>query len=320
LRAKEALASAVASDLPLLIVGETGTGKELFAAAVHAHGRRSSAPFVAVSCAAISDALFEGELFGHARGSFTGADRARPGLLARANGGVLFLDEIGELPLARQATLLRALETRRFRPVGSDDERAFDVRLVAATNRDLDEAVANGGFRADLLYRLRVLSLALPPLRDRHGDVGPLFAHYAASLGSPGDPRLTLAPAALALLEAYSFPGNVRELRHLVERLAAAGISRVEPAHLPRAVRAVALLVPASSAASGSSDATTGSSTDSSIDASTDDESRAATLRALVAAEHNITHAARALGLTRHGLKKRMKRLGLPSPHKDDEP
>jgi transcriptional regulator with GAF, ATPase, and Fis domain len=150
------LDGAVDSDLPVLIAGETGTGKELFARALHEHGRRASAPLVVVNCAAIPDSLFEAELFGHARGAFTGADRARPGLLARAEGGTLFLDEIGELPSARQASLLRVLESRRYRAVGSDEEKPFDVRIVCATNRDLEQEVQHGSFRRDLLFRIKV--------------------------------------------------------------------------------------------------------------------------------------------------------------------
>src|SRR6185295_11208247 len=138
----------------VLVRGETGTGKEVFARALHDRGPRASKPFVAVNCGAIADSLFEAELFGHARGSFTGADRARPGLLARAEGGTLFLDELGELPLAKQAVLLRALESRRYRAVGSDEERPFDVRVVAATNRDLERAAELREFRQDLLFRV----------------------------------------------------------------------------------------------------------------------------------------------------------------------
>lgn len=285
-RALAALDAAVDTELPVLVRGETGTGKELFARALHDHGARREGPFVAVNCAAIADALFEAELFGHSRGAFTGADRARGGLLARAERGTLLLDEIGELSPARQATLLRVLESKCYRPVGSDDERAFDVRIVAATNRDLDAAVEDGTFRKDLLYRLRVLEVIVPPLRERQGDVEVLFRHFLGRAGS----RATIAPAALEALEAYPYPGNVRELLHQAQRLAASGVARVEVAHLPRAVRHALAEAPAAADA---------------------DAERAEVERALARTGGNISQAAGLLGITRHGLKKRMLRLGL---------
>ncbi len=291
-RALAQLDAAVDTELPVVVQGETGTGKELFARALHDHGARRARPFVAVNCAAISDALFEAELFGHARGAFTGADRARSGLLARAEGGTLLLDEIGELPVARQATLLRALETRRFRAVGSDDERAFDVRIVAATNRDLEAAVEDGTFRRDLLYRLRVLEITVPPLRERAGDVELLLRHFLGKAGS----RATLSAAAQAALDGYPFPGNVRELLHLAQRFAAAGVARIDVAHLPRAVRlAVAPLAALRTPA----------------DEDAKPDPRAEVEAALAKTGGNISQAAVLLGLSRHGLKKRMLRLGL---------
>ena len=285
-RALAQLDAAVDADLPVLVEGETGTGKELFARALHDHGRRRAGPFVAVNCAAIADALFEAELFGHARGAFTGADRARGGLLARAEGGTLLLDELGELPLPRQATLLRVLEERRYRPVGRDDDRPFDVRVVAATNRDLDRCVEEGTFRKDLLYRLRVLHVVVPPLRERRGDVEHLLRHFLARAGS----RVPITPAALELLEAYAFPGNVRELEHLAQRLAAASVPRVDVANLPRGVRAARTARESASSSPSERDEVEG---------------------ALARTRGNISHAAALLGLTRHGLKKRMLRLGL---------
>ena len=297
-RALAQLDAAVDTDLPVLVSGETGTGKELFARALHDHGPRRARVFVAVNCAAIADALFEAELFGHARGAFTGADRARPGLLARAEGGTLLLDEIGELPLARQATLLRALETHRYRAVGSDEERPFDVRIVAATNRDLDAAVEEGLFRRDLLYRLRVLDVTVPALRDRAGDVELLLRHFLVKAGS----HALLSPAALETLEGYAFPGNVRELLHVAQRLAAARVERVDVEHLPRAVRRGA---PSPSAARRKSTPPAAP-----VRPSVDDE-RSAVLDALGRTAVNISHAAVLLGLSRHGLKKRMLRLGL---------
>ena len=164
------------------IVGETGTGKELFARALHEMGRRARFPYVAVNCGAIPEALFEAEFFGHARGSFTGAERARRGLLAASERGTLLLDEVGELPAMRQASLLRALESKKYRAVGSDDEQSFDVRIVAATHRDLAKAADEGTFRRDLLFRLNVVEIRVPPLRDREGDIEML----AAALSSRG--------------------------------------------------------------------------------------------------------------------------------------
>ena len=293
------LDSAIDSELPVLVAGETGTGKELFARALHELGPRAQAPFVAVNCAAIPEALFEAELFGHARGAFTGAERARPGLIARAEGGTLFLDEIGELPLPRQAALLRVLEARRFRAVGSDDERACDVRLVAATNRVLEDEVARGAFRQDLLYRLNVIEVRVPALRERREDIPELVRAFLARAQG----QTTFSPDVFAALEAQPWPGNVRELEHQVQRLLALGVPHVELSHLPRALRRS---VPASAPIAEADEVAPG-------------DARAEVQRALRNARGNITHAARALGLTRHGLKKRMLRLGLRAAAADGE-
>lgn len=306
-RALVRLDTAIDSELPALIVGETGVGKELFARALHEHGPRPSAPFVAVNCAALPDALFEAELFGHARGAFTGAERARPGLLAAAEGGTLFLDEIGELSLPRQASLLRVLQERSFRPVGGDQERPLRVRVVAATNRDLDDAVAQGTFRRDLLYRLDVLRIRVPALRERPGDLRRLMEHFLERAGS----ATTLAPAAMAALESHHWPGNVRELEHLVQRLAALRLPRVELPHLPRELRAPATRTPAPP--TPRQHGSPGEPRSPGEPGEPEDE-RAETLRAMEAHGGNISHAARALGLTRQGLKKRMLRLGLREP------
>jgi serine/threonine-protein kinase PknK len=291
-RAVARLDAAVSSDLPVLLSGETGTGKEVFARALHDHGPRAAFPFVAVNCASIPDALFEAELFGHARGSFTGAERPRGGLLARAGRGTLFLDEVGELPPARQASLLRVLETRSFRPVGSDDEQPLEARVVAATNRDLERAVAEGSFRRDLLFRLNVLDVKLPALRERAEDIPTLAAAFLARSGSTA----TFAPEAADALSAYAWPGNARELLHQMQRLAAAGIVRVERKHLPREIRNA---TPAPVR------------TPPRDDASREARERAEVDAALAATGGNITHAAARLGVTRHGLKKRMLRLGM---------
>ena len=203
----------------VLIQGESGVGKELVARALHQHSPRASQPFVAVNCAAISADLIESELFGHVKGAFTGAKEARNGLFYYAHGGTLFLDEIGELPLALQSKLLRALEERRIRPLGTEHEVPVDVRVVAATNRDLKQEVAQCRFRQDLFYRLEVMTLTVPPLRQRSSDVPELAARFMDKLSAQlGVPPLLINEAVARALCAYGWPGNVRELRNFVER------------------------------------------------------------------------------------------------------
>jgi two-component system response regulator HydG len=210
------------SDSTVLVTGESGTGKELVARSLHRRGKRRAGPMVAVNCAALPEALLESELFGHAKGAFTDAREKRVGLLPQASGGTLFLDEIGEMPLTMQAKLLRALETRTVRPVGSNAEVPFDARIVAATNRDLEADVEEQRFREDLLFRLNVIQIEMPPLRARGGDVL-LLAHaflerYAAKSGKAID---RLSSAVGEKLLAYTWPGNVRELQNCIERAVA---------------------------------------------------------------------------------------------------
>ena len=216
LRAFAARAAEV--DAPVLLTGETGTGKTLVARWIHARSRRSEAPFVAVNCAAIPDALFESELFGHRRGAFTGADRDRPGLFAEASGGTLLLDEVAELEPSRQAKLLTALEDGAVRPVGAARPEPVDVRIVAATSRDLPRAVREGTFRRDLYHRLALLTWTLPPLRERGEDALVLARRLLDRFGhrhGVADPRLT--PAAAAFIRGHGWPGNIRELAHALE-------------------------------------------------------------------------------------------------------
>jgi two-component system, NtrC family, response regulator GlrR len=205
-----------ASESTVLIDGETGTGKSLLARAIHAAGRRARGPFVVVDCGAIPAALIESELFGHERGAFTGAVAARPGAFEAAAGGTVFLDEIGELPLDMQPKLLHALEERAVRRVGSNTPTALDVRILAATNRDLRQAVNRGGFRSDLYYRLNIVKVRLPPLRERAGDVALLAEAFYREL--TGNPTALAPPALLTALAQHDWPGNVRELRAAVER------------------------------------------------------------------------------------------------------
>jgi DNA-binding NtrC family response regulator len=201
----------------VLITGESGTGKELVAQAIHRFSRRAGGPLVTVNCAAIPEQLLESELFGHERGAFTGAVQARAGKFRLAHGGTIFLDEIGEIPLALQGKLLRVLQERAVEPLGSGAPESADFRVVAATNQDIEALVEQGKFRRDLYYRINVVPLALPPLRERAGDVPLLAQHFLAKAPASG---LTFQPEAMAAMERYSWPGNVRELQNLVERLA----------------------------------------------------------------------------------------------------
>lgn len=234
------LATRVArSTASVLIQGESGVGKELLARFVHERSERAAGPFVAVNCAAIPEQLLESEFFGHEEGSFTGASRRRIGKFERASGGTLFLDEIGDMSLALQAKILRALQERQIERVGGTNPLPVDVRVVAATNRDLEREIAAGRFREDLFYRLAVVVIKLPPLRERGGDVR-LLAEYAvdAAAREHGRPRPDIAPATLDYLEAYPWPGNVRQLRNSVERAVLLVDGPVLlPAHLPMEVR-----------------------------------------------------------------------------------
>ncbi|EYF06620.1 sigma-54-dependent transcriptional regulator [Chondromyces apiculatus] len=210
------------SEATVLITGESGTGKEVVARALHARSRRASGPFVAINCAAVPEALLESELFGHVRGAFTDARASRPGLFTEASGGTLFLDEIGELPLSMQPKLLRALQERRVRPVGGSTEMPFDVRLIAATNRDLEAAVDEKRFREDLYYRINVILVALPPVRARGSDVLLLAQRFVEDFATRSGKEVTgVSPAAAEKLIAYSWPGNVREIQNCMERAVA---------------------------------------------------------------------------------------------------
>ncbi len=210
------------SDAGILITGESGTGKEVLARSVHAKSRRSAKPFVAVNCAALSESLLESELFGHAKGAFTDARADRSGLFLEAEGGTLLLDEMGDMPLPMQVKLLRALEENVVRAVGSDTETPFDVRVLAATNRDLESAVAEGAFREDLYYRINVIQIELPPLRARGSDVLLLAQHFMERFaGRSQRPIRGISETAAEKLMSYDWPGNIRELRNAIERAVA---------------------------------------------------------------------------------------------------
>ena len=232
---------AAQSRHPVLITGESGTGKELVARAIHQASGRGA--FVAVNCGALPEQLLESELFGHEKGAFSGADRAKPGLFETADGGVLLLDEIADLPLALQPKLLRALENGEVRRVGATESRNLDVRVVAATNRDLDAEVQAGRFREDLFYRLNVLHISTPPLRERAADIPLLAEHFLHSDKAEGPRRIS--PEAMALLTTYPWPGNVRELRNAIQRAAVVATGEaVRPEDLPTRIREASRAAP----------------------------------------------------------------------------
>jgi DNA-binding NtrC family response regulator len=232
-KVKDLIQRAAAAEGTVLITGETGTGKELAARAIHAGSTRAQRSFVAVNCAALTESLLEAELFGHSRGAFTGAAAARAGLIEHAEGGTLFLDEIGTLSKGLQAKLLRALESGEVRRIGENDSRHVDVRFVAATNIDLKGATAAGEFRSDLYYRVHVHHVHMPPLRERAGDIPLLVAHFLAR-SARGTTVTTCSPAAMDVLSAYAYPGNVRQLEHIVQRaVATAHSSELTPDDLP---------------------------------------------------------------------------------------
>jgi two-component system response regulator PilR (NtrC family) len=291
-----------------LVCGESGTGKELLARAIHYGSDRSRKPFVAVNCGAIPETLFESELFGHKKGSFTGAVRDRVGYFEAADGGTLFLDEVGEMPLASQVKVLRALAERKITPVGATNEVAVDVRLVAATNRDLRAEVAAGRFREDLYYRLNVVQVDMPPLRERREDVTPLVQHFIERFAAEyGKDVRGATPESLRLLRDYPFPGNVRELQNILERAVALESGPlITPSALPERVQGP-LTATSDETVNDVAFPTTG----------IDLEGRLATVerryleRALAAASGNRTHAARLLGITFRSLRYRLAKFGM---------
>jgi Nif-specific regulatory protein len=286
----------------VLIEGETGTGKELVASALHYRSRRRDKLFVAQNCAAFSEQLLESELFGHKRGAFTGATEEKKGLFEVADGGTLFLDEIGEMPLGLQAKLLRALETGELRPVGATHVKHVNVRIVAATNRKLEDEVAAGRFRQDLYYRLKVFPIVVPPLRERRDDVPALAEHFLALHAREiGKPVAGFARETLAALAAHDWPGNVRELSNEVQRLViqAEPGAFITPTELSASVRRSGALVEQTGAASGT------------LKDRVEQVERFILLETLREHANNKTSAARALGITREGLHKKLKQLGI---------
>lgn len=302
------LAEAVARrDTTVLLGGETGTGKSLIARFLHQSSPRAAEPWVEVNCAGIQRELAESELFGYEKGAFTGATERKIGLFEAAGGGTVFLDEIGDLDLTTQAKLLHVLEERRFRRVGGLTEVQVDVRLIAATNRSLEEAILAGRFRADLFYRLNTITLEVPPLRDRREDILPLARHFLGELGSAN--ALGISPAAERMLLGYPWPGNVRELRNVMERasiLCPPG-SSVLPLHLPfgAVMPSLTATTPPGVARTPSHEAPV------SISAAAAEAEREALQRALRQFEGRHADAARALGVSRATLYRKLRKYGI---------
>ncbi|MEJ2721266.1 MAG: sigma-54 dependent transcriptional regulator [bacterium] len=288
------------TEASVLITGESGTGKELVARLLHEHSRRRAAPFVPVNCAAIPDTLLESELFGHRPGAFTDAKTGRKGLFLEADRGTLFLDEIGEIPMALQPKLLRALEERRIRPIGGNEELAVDVRVISATNRDLESATEHGRFREDLFYRLNVIQIEVPPLRARGSDALLLALHFAEKIAGRMKKNVIgiSGPAAEKLLE-YDWPGNVRELRNAIERaVALARFEEIIVDDLPDKIRAYQ-----------SSQVLIGSDNPSDL-ITLEDVERRYIRHVLKMTGGNKTLAARILGLDRKTLYRKLRRFG----------
>ena len=234
------------SDVPVLLRGETGVGKDLVARAIHERSKRSDKPFVAVNCGGFTEELFASEIFGHKRGAFTGAHADKPGRFALAEGGTLFLDEIGEVPIKNQVELLRVLESREYQPLGEPQVRRANVRIIAATNRDLERSVGDGSFREDLYYRLNVVPIDIPPLRQRQEDIPVLVETFLdEACRAQERPQKRLSSEAMGCLLAHTWPGNVRELRNIVQRLVVTAPDLViHPQHLPAELAEVAEVAP----------------------------------------------------------------------------
>ena len=288
------------TDSTVLIFGESGTGKELAARAIHQNSPRSQKPFVGINCAVITETLLESELFGHEKGAFTGAFAQKKGKLEVADGGTVFLDEIGEMVPALQAKLLRVLQEREFERVGGTRPIKVDVRVIAATNRDLDAAIKNGTFRQDLYYRLNVVSITMPPLRERREDIPLLANYFLQKFGRKTSARRVrgISSKARALLENHPWPGNVRELENVIERAVVLGSSDlIEPEDLPEALLEVA----------------PGSVPLDEYHAAVNEARREIILRALEKVKGNYTQAARLLGIQPTYLHRLARNLNLKS-------
>jgi DNA-binding NtrC family response regulator len=282
------------SDSSVLLTGETGTGKELVAKAIHAQSLRAKYPFIAINCGALPDQLLESELFGHQKGAFTGAVQTRKGFLEVVSGGTLFLDEVGEVSPKMQVDLLRVLEEKTITPVGSSYPVEIDFRLICATRRDLERAIGDGGFRSDFFYRINVIQIQIPPLRDRKDDIEPLAAHFLSKFSQETIKKVDhVSGEAMALLRAYDWPGNVRELENAIER--AVVLSKGRRLDVADFSFIQATSVPVASSRS------------------LQDVEKAHILQILKATGWNVTQAARILDIGRSTLHKKIKRYGFPT-------
>ena len=310
LRMLEMVDTLAPTDAAVLITGESGTGKELLARALQASSARRNKPFVSVNCAAFPESLLEAELFGHEKGAFTGAVARRDGRFVAADGGTLLLDEIGEMPLLAQAKLLRVLEDGTFQPLGTNVTRKVDLRILSATNRDLKKLIAEGRFREDLYYRLKVVELAIPPLREHKSDLPLLFAYFARRNTQPGRSPSGISPRAWALLADYSFPGNVREFAHAIEHaciLAQGG--EIDVAHLPPEITGAA---PTSAAPQPAGAAVRP------LSVAADEFERECILRALNVTEGKRLKAAQLLGISRRNLWLKLRKHGISDSDLED--
>ena len=293
--------TAAAGAISVLIQGETGTGKELIAKAIHDHSQRKAGPFVAFNCAAIPTELIEGQLFGNERGAFTGANQQRIGYFEQADTGTLFLDEIGDMPLTLQTKLLRVLQEREFQRLGGTSTISVDIRVLAATNQDLEEAIRDGYFREDLYHRLAAFPIAVPPLRDRREDIPILADHFLKRYAAAAEKSIRdISTDALQMLIQYDFPGNVRELENIIERAVL--------------YETTDLLQPESllfHQTRGGSQVATSSPTDTTTILPLDEVERRAIIHALKVTDNNIPNAARALGIDRSTLYRKLKKYNL---------
>jgi DNA-binding NtrC family response regulator len=319
------------SMLSVMLLGETGVGKEVCAEAIHRLSPRSKKPFLRLNCAALSETLLDSELFGHEKGAFTGALAEKPGLLESASGGTVFLDEVGDMPLATQVKLLRVLESKEVLRIGALKPRPVDIRVVAATHHDLQERISEGRFREDLFYRLNGISIVIPPLRERPADIEPLARHFATRFARVGQAAPGFSPGAMAWIRSYAWPGNVRELRNVIERaVILCDGAQIEPAQLPVEKQADAVFVPQPSEprparALGSprptaSEFSSHEETQVSGGALRDEVKQVERRRieeALADCHGNQVQAAKRLGLSRGALLRRLEQLQIPRPRKN---